>query len=517
MQVQHPNSAGSRVLQSRQGCSEAKTSVCRSFGHAEEATCALVSGSLPAWLRGSLFFNGCGEYTGMEHLFDGYSVLVKLRFNDGQAFGRQRYLDSDAYRHFKATGRMRYREFATAPKAQGLGGALLGLYDTLSAAVQLGRIFTDNASVSFTPLPGGRMLALSEAVTSAYVVDGTSLETRQHLAYKDGVKGDLQSAHPKVAPDGSIINFSHSFPFGGLHVSAMDPVTLQRREIAFIKDRDNTACWSHDIALTARHAVIVEHPTVMSMEALALGREAQYAFMDWRPEVGTRVHVVALDGSGVVTHTAPPFFTFHFSNAFERPAAAGSGSEICVDLSVYDDPQILNDLRVDHLTAFPGGEIAPSRLARLTIPLTDAFGAPAGPAALAAPAPLLKDDAAYGNYLEFCAFNPEYRFKPYRYTYGTAAVRPTNMANALAQHDMQAGTSRVWHEPGSMLSEPTFVPRPGATEEDDGVVLSLLTRGDGGGSQLLVLDGRTFTEAARLQLPFAVPFRFHGAFVAGQQ
>ena len=39
----------------------------------------------------------------------------------------------------------------------------------------------------------------------------------------------------QVAPDGSIINFSHSFPFGGLHVSAMDPVTLQRREIAFIK------------------------------------------------------------------------------------------------------------------------------------------------------------------------------------------------------------------------------------------------------------------------------------------
>ncbi|PNW79769.1 hypothetical protein CHLRE_08g365851v5 [Chlamydomonas reinhardtii] len=337
---------------------------------AEEAACSLVSGSLPAWLNGSLFFNGCGEYTGMDHLFDGYSVLVKLRFSEGQAYGRQRYLDSDAYRHFKSTGRMRYREFATAPKAQGLGGALLGLYDTLSAAA------------------------------------------------------------------------------------------------------------------------------------------------------GTRVHVVALDGSGVVTHTAPPFFTFHFSNAFERPTAAangGSGSEICVDLSVYDDPQIINDLRVDNLTAFPGGEISPSRLARLTIPLTDASGAPAGPTTLAAPAPLLRDDAAYGNYIEFCAFNPEYKFKPYRYTYGTAAVRPTNMANALAQHDTEAGTSRVWHEPGSMLSEPSFVPRPGATEEADGVVLSLLTRGDGGGSQLLVLDGRTFTETARLQLPFAVPFRFHGAFVQGQQ
>ena len=60
--------------------------------------------------------------------------------------------------------------------------------------------------------------------------------------------------------------------------------------------------------------------------------------------------------------------------------------------------------------------------------------------------------------------------------------------------------------------EPCFVPRPGATAEDDGVVLSLVARGDGG-AFLLALDGRTFQEVGRAVLPFAVPYRFHGTFV----
>ena len=36
----------------------------------------------------------------------------------------------------------------------------------------------------------------------------------------------------------------------------------------------------------------------------------------------------------------------------------------------------------------------------------------------------------------------------------------------------------VFEEPGIHVSEPVFVGRPGAEDEDDGVVLSLLVRND---------------------------------------
>ena len=36
--------------------------------------------------------------TGMNHLFDGYAVVSKLRFEGGKVFGSQRYVGSKARR-----------------------------------------------------------------------------------------------------------------------------------------------------------------------------------------------------------------------------------------------------------------------------------------------------------------------------------------------------------------------------------------------------------------------------------
>ncbi|GLC41991.1 hypothetical protein PLESTB_001056200 [Pleodorina starrii] len=481
-----------------------------------EADAPLVSGRLPTWLRGSLLVNGSGDYRGMQHMFDGYACLTRIRLDGqtGRVAANQRFLDSDAYRNFRSSGRMKYREFATPVPAEGPVGRAMAVLENLMALMSKGRAFTDNASVNLIPLPGDRLLALSEARTAAYLVDPSTLATVRQVEYGDGLAGDLTTAHPKPAPDGSVINFTRSLPLGGYHVYRQDPVTLQRQQIAFVRDRDPLApCWVHDMAISSHHLVVVEPPLFMSMSSLVLGEPRQYTFMDWRPEEGTRVHVIALDGSGVVTHTAPPLFTFHFANAFESPAASGSGTEICVDFSVYDDPEILNDLSLERLNAFPGKEVSPSRLRRLTIPLRDASGRPVGQSALAAPTPLLKDEDAYGNFHEFPAFNPRFRGKPYRYAYGTAAVRPTNMGNALARHDLVEGSSRLWHQPGGMPSEPSFVPRPGGSAEDDGVLLSPVVLSDGS-SCLVVLDAASMEELARAALPFPVPYRFHGTFVA---
>ena len=63
-----------------------------------------------------------------------------------------------------------------------------------------------------------------------------------------------------------------------------------------------------------------------------------------------------------------------------------------------------------------------------------------------------------------------------------------------------------------------MVPRQGAgadAEEDDGVVLSVVTGRDGR-TVLLCLDAHTFAELGRAHLPegFNIPYGFHGTFVA---
>ncbi|EFJ39481.1 hypothetical protein VOLCADRAFT_108622 [Volvox carteri f. nagariensis] len=454
----------------------------------------------------------------MEHLFDGFACLTRIHLDGltGRATASQRFLDTDAYRSFRETGRMKYREFQTPVPADGPVGRAQAVLENITALMSKGRAFTDNASVNLIPLRGNRLLALSESRSAAYIVDPATLATVRQVEYDDDLPGDLTTAHPKVAPDGSIINFTRSLPLGGYHVYRQDPVTLRRTRIAFIGDRDPVApCWVHDMAITSSSLVVVEPPLFFNMASLIIGTKRPYAFMDWKPEAGSRVHVIALDGSGVVTHTAPPFFTFHLGNAFERPSGTSSGTEICVDFSVYDDPEIINDLSLDRLNAFPGKDVSPSRLRRLVIPLRDAASRPVGPSALAAPVPLLTDEDAYGNFFEFPAINPRFQGKPYRYMYGTAAIRPTNMGNALARHDVEKGSSIVCCIPGSMPGEPIFVPRPDGSAEDDGVLLALKIM-PGGRSVLCVYDAADMSGLANVDLPFNVSYRFHGAYVAAK-
>jgi hypothetical protein len=53
----------------------------------------------------------------------------------------------------------------------------------------------------------------------------------------------------------------------------------------------------------------------------------------------------------VRTFSAPAFFTFHYVNAFE----SADGQQLHMDMGVYDGPEIVNDLYLDRLAAYPGG------------------------------------------------------------------------------------------------------------------------------------------------------------------
>lgn len=131
------------------------------------------------------------------------------------------------------------------------------------------------------------------------------------------------------------------------------------------------------------------------------------------------------------------------------------------------------------------------------------------------------------------------------------------------QIDLEEKTAKNWYHPGGIPTEPFFVPRPGATEEDDGeffnwrkiifgngrysetatkliasfnsyhvsslreiltwkdhrlfagVAISLVSDDNGGGF-VLVLNGSDFTELARADLPYGLPYGLHGCWVPGQ-
>ena len=115
---------------------------------------------------------------------------------------------------------------------------------------------------------------------------------------------------------------------------------------------------------------------------------------------------------------------------------------------------------------------------------------------------------AHENLKLHVCINPRFAGRPYRYTYvncvGKSRLSP--VINATCRVDVTTGAVVTFYEKGAIpAGEPKFVPRPGpdADEGDelDGVVLLDYLQADGR-SLLLVLDGATFAEVARLVTPF---------------
>lgn len=61
--------------------------------------------------------------------------------------------------------------------------------------------------------------------------------------------------------------------------------------------------------------------------------------------------------------------------------------------------------------------------------------------------------------------------------------------------------------------EPQFIPRHGGDAEDDGVVLSQCVDSEGK-AFVVFMDGSSWQELARAELPYGTPYRFHGVWLS---
>lgn len=118
------------------------------------------------------------------------------------------------------------------------------------------------------------------------------------------------------------------------------------------------------------------------------------------------------------------------------------------------------------------------------------------------------------NALEFAGINNLYAQKSYNYFYAVAALRNTDTElNSLIKVNLSDLTaSSSWHEENCYSGEPVFVAKPDAKNEDEGVVLSIVSNVANKSSFLLILDAESFMEISRVELPHMLPFGLHGGF-----
>jgi carotenoid cleavage dioxygenase-like enzyme len=447
-----------------------------------------VAGELPAWLSGDLIRNGPARFDagghGFRHWFDGQAMLHRFAVADGEVRYTNRYLDTPGERAAQA-GRIGYSEFATDP--------CRSIFARYFTRFRRDQGTSGNASINVVPMNGGQV-ALTE-VPIAVRFDPETLATVGIEGYRDPIGGQVTTAHPHQAPgSGDLVNYVLKFGRRSEYqVYRQHPTSMARELIATVPATEPG--YLHSFGITEDYVVLAIFPFVVNPLRLLLSGKPFIENYRWRPELGTKFVVIRLsDGSVRGTYRAEPFFAFHHINAFV------DGNELVVDASAYPDASVIDAFYLDRLRA---GRTVPKPVP--TRYRMDLDGD-------SVRSERLSDQAMELPRIAYRTHNG----RPYRYAYAAGwqggPGEGRDFLNQLVKLDVRDRRTLTWHEPGCYPGEPVFVPAPGATAEDDGVVLSVVLDAEANTSFLLVLDAGSYRELARAGVPHVVPFGFHGQF-----
>src|SRR5664280_1444942 len=444
-----------------------------------------LSGELPSWLTGSLLRNGPAKFEvgdrRMRHWFDGLAMLHRFTIENGLVSYGNRFLESRSYKAAREQGWIVYDEFATDP--------CRSLFKRVHTLFSGGGLLPDNASVNVGRL-GDRFIAMTASPLPVQF-DPHTLQAAGVRPYK--VPGLLTTAHPHMdRASRAMLNYAaHLGPRSSYRFFAVGPRQSKPCMIATLPVRE--PAYMHSFGLTERYLVLAEFPYVVNPLALALSGRPYIENYRWKPELGTRFTLVdRATGKATAGFQADACFAFHHVNAYEVD------DEVVVDLCVYPDASIIEDLYLDRLRA--GKPVTEAKLTRFRLGLADRS--------------VRREQLADGG-IDLPRINyGRCNERPYRYVWGNG-IRPKGWIDRIRKIDTTDGAALSWSQPGCYPGEPVFVARPEAEYEDDGVLLSVVLDAEAGTSFLLVLDAADLSELARAQAPHHIPFGFHGQFAAG--
>ncbi|XP_068594895.1 beta-carotene 15, 15-dioxygenase 2, like [Brachionichthys hirsutus] len=541
-----------QTVPSRQRCPRAEglESVAPLVRTAEETPDPIptsVSGNIPTWIKGSFLRNGPAKFEFGEdrynHWFDGMAMMHRFHICDGKVSYSSRFLRSDSYVSNSEKNRIVISEFGTLAMPDPCKNIFSRFFSRFTFPKT-----TDNGNVNFVKYRGDYYV--STETNFMRRIDPRSLETKEKVDWSQYIAVNSATAHPHYDRNGASYNMGNSYSSGGFFYNiirvppreeaqgARSSADLTGAEVicSIPASEPRYPSYYHSFVMSENYIVFIEQPIKLNLLRFMLYRMLGLGFskvMTWAPQYGTIFHLVNRHNGkrSDVKYYAAPMFTLHQINAFE------DNGFLVMDMCCGDDGAVIADYSLENLRRASGEEmdefynsLCRNLPRRYVLPLTvdeqtpldqnlvtlrnyKATAKQTKPGEVYMTHEDLHDDELlqYGG-LEFPHINyDKYNGRPYRYVYccGFGHV----VSDSLLKMDVRTKELKVWRFPGLYPSEPVFVASPGATEEDDGVVLSvIITPRKEKSTFLLVLDAKTFSELGRAEVPVDVPYGTHGVF-----
>lgn len=308
---------------------------------------------------------------------------------------------------------------------------------------------------------------------------------------------------------------------------------LKRAKIICSISSRSALCASpcHSFGMSEKYIIFIEQPLIIMAKKMIAGilqKSCKRDYMEFKPEMKNRFHVVERS-TGKLLKTeyisADPFFFLHIVNCFEQE------NELVVDVIAFPNANCIHIDLMDFRNGNEGPEEDLATTRRYVIPIVDEDQ----------PFPeedvnlikIIKTTATAVNHkkiitlqhevlsesgLEVPIIHPSYRGKPYNIFYGGGPRTVGFYRNALCKVDTRTKESILFRlKDYEYLGEPMFIPNPNGTDEDDGVIISCVTRAkQDAKSCVMFIDGRTMTEIARAEFNNLIPMAVHGIFLSKQ-
>ena len=448
-----------------------------------------VEGEIPDELEGVYLRNTENPLMpaiGRYHPFDGDGMVHSMAFSNGDAVYRNRFVRTDALVLEQYHGEALWAGLAEPP-GRSQRGAPTGA-----------RPRTKDASSTDIVVHRGRALSSFYLCGDLYRLDPVTLEPDGVETWGGAFPADGVSAHTKIDPaTGELLFFNYGTTAPYMHYGVVDEAgsLAHYTDIPLPGPR-----MPHDMAFTTNHVILNDFP--MFWDAAAM--EAGYYVPRFHDDLPSRFAIVPRRGGpdDVRWFEADPTYVLHWINAYEE------GDEIVLDGFFEEEPTPSSepgDSLEDSMFRYLDLERMRSRAHRWRFDLRTGT---------------TTEERLSDRTMEFGMINPTRAGITNRYSWNALPCAGWFGFRGLIKHDLQTGAETVVELPdGVFNSEAVMVPRPAASAEDDGWLLSFTMDLNTDESHCMIFDAAT-PEAeplAKIRLPERISSGTHATWAGADE
>lgn len=435
----------------------------------------VIEGTIPDDIDGVYLRNTENQLhqpLGRYHPFDGDGMIHQIDFHDGAASYRNRWVRTRCFEAEQTAGGSLW------------GGLMDGPGISLRPGFGAHGRLKDSSSTDVI-VHAGKAISTFYQCGEGYVLDP---ETLDQYGVAPWVPLDGISAHPKVDDrTGELLffNYSKHAPYMHYGVVGPDGRLAHYQPVPLPGPR-----LPHDMIFSEHWSILNDMPVFWDPELLK--RDLHAARL--HAGVPTRFALIPRHGGEPRWFEAAPTYVLHFLNAYEE------GDEVVVDGFFQENPTpkpLPNEDGYGQLMAYVDEHSFLPKLHRWRFNLADGT---------------TREERLDDRILEFGTINQKFAGQPYRYAYSTTTQPGWFLFTGFVKHDMVTGESWTLPlAPGRYASEAPFAPRVGATDEDDGYLVSFITDENSGTSECVLVDCKDFAAGpvCRIALPHKISSGTH--------